>query len=144
MTFEMTEEMRIKIKTLLIKHEGFKNHLYKDSKGKWTIGIGHNVDDLGIKDQFILSIFYDDVDDHMKFLTSFDWYLELDENRKCALFDMAFNLGDKNFEKFEQMIEALKEKDFERAAQEILNSQYAKELPDRAHDISTIIQTGIL
>ena len=27
------------------KHEGFKSKPYKDTKGKWTVGYGRNLDD---------------------------------------------------------------------------------------------------
>jgi GH24 family phage-related lysozyme (muramidase) len=141
MSFEMTEEMRIKIKTLLIKHEGFRNHLYKDSRDKWTIGIGHNIDDLGLKDKFINEVFYDDIDDHVKFLSSFEWFHALDENRQCALIDLAYNVGDKNFENFVEMIKALESKNMDKASQEILDSKISKE---RAQDLAEILLTGNL
>ena len=137
----MTPEMRAKLKALLIRHEGIRNHLYKDSKDKWTIGIGHNVDDLGLSNNIINFVFDEDIDSHTYFLSKFEWFHLLDENRQCALYDLAFNVGDKNFERFEQMIKALENSDFKKAAQEILESNIAKE---RANDLAEIIRTGNL
>jgi lysozyme len=53
-------------------------------------------------------------------------------------------MGTKTFLEFTGMIAALEEGDFERAAQEIVDSKYETEVHQRAHDIAEIIRTGNL
>lgn len=143
-TVPMTPEMRIKLRTLLIKHEGFRNHLYKDTRGKWTIGVGHNIEDLGLTDQQILSILDDDSASHWEFLSKYPWFHCLSEERQCALIDLAFNVGDKNFTKFSHMIEAIERLDFKIAAEELLRSDYAKQVGQRAIELANILRTSVL
>lgn len=137
----MTPEMKSKMRTLLVKHEGIKNHLYKDTRNKWTIGVGHNIEDNGLTDPQIFAILDDDVNIHFNFLSTNTWFHALDENRQCVLIDLAFNVGDKNFDKFVNMIEALKMMDFKRASQEILNSELST---SRKQELAHTMLTGEL
>lgn len=140
----MDMEMRVKLKSLLIKHEKEKLLPYIDTVGKLTIGIGRNLTDCGIRPDESELMFNNDVDFFYNFLSHYPWFHELNEARKCALIDMAF-MGAKKFTTFEQMIKALSVHDYDRAAIEVLDSLYArKEAPHRAEDIARILRTGEL
>lgn len=140
----MTPEMRIKLKSLLIKHEGYSKYGHIDTVGKITIGIGYNVTDRGMDDEWINDRYHKDVNFFLDFLsTKFEWFNALNEARQCALVDMCF-MGTKSFLTFENMIAALEKGDFENAAKQIIDSKYESEVHQRAHDIAEIIRTGSL
>ncbi len=48
------------LKEMLVRHEGMRLNAYKDTVGKWTVGVGRNLDDKGITEdefQYITSNF---------------------------------------------------------------------------------------
>jgi len=53
-------------------------------------------------------------------------------NVRLVLADMCFNLGINRLLKFTKMLEALEERDFELAGEELLDSTYAKQVKKRA------------
>lgn len=140
----MNNDMKVKLKALLIKHEGYSKYGYIDTAGKITLGIGFNVTDRGMDDCWIDTRYNKDVEFFLNFLTDkFPWFSELNESRQCALVDMCF-MGTEKFLTFKKMIAALEEGDFVRAAHEVIDSKYETEVHQRAHDIAKIILTGEL
>jgi lysozyme len=117
-----------KISTQLIRHEGKRNDPYVDSKGKITIGIGRNLTDKKISDVEIYFLFHRDLTDAINDAESvFPNLSTFTMNRQIAIIDMCFNLGLGRFKTFEKMIEAIKNNDWEKAANEALNSKWARE-----------------
>jgi lysozyme len=141
---EMSADMKIKLKTLLIKHEGNKNFPYHDTMGKITIGIGYNLSDRGVSNSWIDATFNDDANETFKILNEqYSWFSELSIERQIVLIDMAW-FGIKKFSEFVKMINALEKHDYQNAAKEILNSKYKDQVGQRAHDIANTILTGEL
>jgi lysozyme len=66
----------------------------------------------------------------------------LDDIRKAALIELTFNVGIEKVIQFRKMIDALKNKDFELASNEMLDSEWAKEVGNRANKLSAWIKTG--
>jgi lysozyme len=64
------------------------------------------------------------------------------EGVQMALINMNFNLGIHKLEQFVGMINALREKNYTLAAQEALNSLWAKQVHQRATDIALMIREG--
>ncbi|HLX54648.1 MAG TPA: hypothetical protein VKR58_11935 [Aquella sp.] len=141
MTPEITPEMKSNLKSLLIRHEALKKYPYTDTVGKITIGIGRNISDEGLSLSEIDILFFNDVDCYYQFLSSYPWFKQLNEARQLILIDMCF-MGIKHFQEFREMIKALNNRDYETAAQEVLNSEYAKEVHGRANDIAEVLRTG--
>lgn len=73
-----------------------------------------------------------------------DIYNSLDANRQVALLDLCFNMGVFGLLKFKKMLAALREKNYELAAKELMNSAYAKQVPVRAKENKNVILTGNL
>ena len=140
----MNLDMQVKLKKLLVKHEGLKLRPYVDTKNRITIGIGRELSD---RDLLISEVdflynndavyFFEQLSDHFK------WFNYLDDNRQIALIDMCF-CGFKTFCEFTNMINALAMHDWERAASELLNSEYAQQVGQRSIDLANIIRTGEL
>lgn len=71
------------------------------------------------------------------------WLVELPDAAKIVLIDMAYQMGVSGLLKFKRMFGALQQGDFGLAAEELLDSRYAKQTPRRAHRNKGILQTLI-
>lgn len=60
--------------------------------------------------------------------------------RAAVLIDMMYNMG--NLAAWNGMTSALKKQDYDKAAEEIMDSKYAKDVGDRALRNSVIMRTG--
>ena len=127
---------------LIETHEGRRNHPYKCTAGKLTIGIGHNLDDVPISDEAIDVIFKADLEAAERVAAKYPYFEELDIARQAALIDMSFQLGAGGLAEFRKMHKALEAGDFDTAHFECLNSDYATQTPARAHRIANILKTG--
>lgn len=127
----------------LERDEGLRLHPYRDTVGKLTIGIGRNLDDVGISEAEARFMLANDAAraerDARRALPSFD---DLSDARKRALVNMSFNLGLPRLLGFKNMLAALAAGDYERAAAEALDSVWARQVGDRAERIVTMIREG--
>jgi lysozyme len=139
----MTPEIRQKLKNLLVQHESYRQFPYSDTTGHLTIGIGRNLTDRGVSTTEAFALLDEDI---VYFTSKLNHYLpffaDLSENRQIALVDMCFNLGVQGFLAFEEMIAALKAGDYEKAADEMLNSKWSEQVGERATCLAAIIRTG--
>ena len=125
------------------RHEGLRLRPYKDSVGHPTIGYGHNLR-IPITLNAALTILRDDI------MKSYLDYLDmpvavindLSQNRKEVLLEMLFNLGLNGVLNFKRMIHALKWKQFDKAADEMLDSLWAKQVKSRAIELADIMREG--
>ncbi|MFD2633206.1 glycoside hydrolase family protein [Idiomarina piscisalsi] len=133
---------------LLRDHEGeVKNargrHIaYKCPAGKITVGVGRNLEDLGLSDDEVSYLLKNDikrVEQELK--SNFSFYDRLNASRKAVLIDMCFNIGLPKILLFENMIQALEGGDFDRAADEMLDSRWAKQVGRRADRLSAIMRS---
>ena len=144
MSNEMPTDMKVKLKTLLIKHEKCENFPYVDTKSKITIGIGMNLTDRGVSNECIDSWFNEDANGtYRQLMHKYAWFPESSINRQIALIDMCW-FGIKKFEEFTKTIAALEVHDYKTASNEILNSEYRHQVGQRAYDIAHTILTDIL
>jgi lysozyme len=140
----MDSEARLKLKALLIKHEGYRTHLYQDTVGKWTIGIGYNISDRGLPDDWIISQYERDVAYfYSQLYADYIWFRDLIPARQIVLIDMAF-MGYKKLQEFKHMLTALSHRDYARAADEMLNSKWAVQVSSRADELAAIMRSGEL
>jgi len=123
-------------------HEGIRLKPYKDTVGKLTIGIGRNLDDVGLSKAEAYYLAQNDIRRRINRLEKFEWYRNLDEIRKKVIIDMAFNLGMGGLLSFKNMIKAIKLNDFPTAAAEMLNSKWANQVGVRAKRLSKMMKTG--
>jgi len=136
-------EMILKLIRQLKKHEGIRLKPYKDSVGKLTIGIGRNLDDVGITKNEAEFLLLNDISKVQTRLKKISWFNKLSENRKIVILNMTFNIGTSGLLKFKNMIKAIKQKDFKKASQEMLNSKWAVQVKSRAKELSKIMKTDI-
>lgn len=139
-----------RLKEQLTLHEGYKRSPYKDSVGKLTIGIGHNLDDNGLPAPIIDALFLFDVEQVTAQLQRhLPWIFGLDEVRQRVLFDMCFNLGILKLLKFKNTLAAVRRGDYEVAADMMMDSLWATQVGDgpggtydRAERLATMMRTG--
>ena len=139
--------MKYQAKKLLINYlredEGLRLKPYRDTVGKLTIGYGRNLDDVGISRQEAHKLLEHDV--HRTLINleiKFRWWNSLTSKRQCAVANMGFNLGIKGLLGFEKMLAALEAKDYDLAADEALDSKWAKQVGARAERIANLIRQG--
>jgi len=126
----------------LIVHEGLKLTPYKDTVGKLTIGVGHNLTDNGITKVQALCILADDIAEVEKFIrANFPWYDGLDDVRQRVVADMCFNLGPKILQ-FKRFLEFVKTKQWEMAAVAMLDSLWARQVGKRAMTLARMMKDG--
>lgn len=126
----------------LMCDEGFRSKPYKDTVGKLTIGYGRNLDDNGISKEEAEFLLKQDIKTARDELHNFYWYEKLTINRQRALINMMFNLGLPKFRKFKKMIAAFEKRDYPIAADEALDSKWAKQVGGRSERVADLIRYG--
>ena len=131
------------LKSMLRKNEDYRQYPYTDITGHLTVGIGRNLVDRGISLLEAFTLLENDIEYFdLKLASEFNWYQLMDDYRKIALVNMCFNLGFNKFLEFHKMIEYLKEKNYDLASQEMLNSLWLQQVGQRAIELAKIIKTG--
>ena len=125
--------------------EGLRLKPYKCTAGKLTIGYGRNLDDVGISQAESDMLFERDFAkaeaEVRRLCKEFNIDCEnLIEQRFYVLTDMMFNLGYGNLSKFKKMLTALSKGDYRAAAKEMLDSQWAKQVGNRAIKLSAMME----
>jgi lysozyme len=127
----------------LKRDEGINLKPYRDTVGKLTIGIGRNLDDVGITEDEANALLRADVNRTIADLDrQLSWWRNLSEVRQRVLVNMAFNLGIGGLMKFQKMLTAMKSGDYVSAAQEALDSAWASQVGARADRLSRMIADG--
>ena len=130
-----------KMKADLIRDEGVRLKPYKDTVGKLTIGVGRNLDDVGISRDEADFLLMHDIDNAMRdMIRNIPWFAVLPEDVQCGLGNMVFNLGWPRLSKFKRMLSALEARDYHRAAEEALDSKWARQVGPRAHRIAKLFR----
>lgn len=123
--------------------EGLRLKMYKCPAGKWTIGFGHNLEDNGISLEIAETLLRTDLAlARMEVGARLPWSAKLNEARQYILVDMCFNMGIGRLLTFKKMLAALQEGYYERAAAEMLDSKWAKQVGRRAEKLAEIMKTG--
>ena len=131
------------ITDLLIKHEGLRLKPYRDTVGKLTIGVGRNLDDLGITRGEALYLLGNDINRvRLELIKIIGWFLTLGTVRQNVLIDMVFNLGITRFKRFKKLIAAIERQDWDRAADEMLDSKWARQVGRRATELAQMMKDG--
>lgn len=128
---------------LIKKHEGLVLFPYLCTSKKITIGYGRNLQDGGITPQEAELLLNNDLKNTVNEIVSeFTWFEGLNDDRQSVVINMVFNLGMPRFKGFKKLIEALEERDFDTAYEEMLNSKWAAQVGDRAIELADAMQHG--
>ena len=119
---------------------------YRDSVGALTIGYGALIDpDHGgglyeEEAEFLLRNRLLKALDETS--NAFSFFEDLSQNRQDVLVEMVFNMGLRRVKGFKKMLQALSEQDYPRAADEMLDSRWARQVKGRANTLAELMQQG--
>lgn len=126
--------------------EGRRPKAYKCTKGKTTVGIGRNLDDKGLSTEEIDFLVANDIKEVLQDLAVIFGAEAMGtwpEKLTVAMASMRFQLGYASFRGFRNMIAAVRRMDLPTAADEALDSVWArKDTPNRARRVATMIRTA--
>jgi len=147
--------MYSRLREMLILHEGVRHHVYDDATGRTltpgtvlrgfpTVGVGRNLATRGLSRDEIEYLLNNDiraVRDEVRARLHDIWPL-LNDARKDAICDMAFNLGVAGLLQFRRMLSALRRQDWDGAAREMLDSLWAQQVGERARRLAAMMRSG--
>ncbi len=135
-----------KVLDQLEKDEGFRAFAYQDTEGFWTIGHGILIDRRrggGITREESRYLMNNRVALKIAELdTNLPWWRNLDEVRQGVLINMCYNLGIGNLLGFKNTLRLIREGNFEKAADNMLDSKWAEQVGARAHRLAVMMRTG--
>ena len=112
--------------------EGFRGVPYLCTAGKTTIGYGRNLDANPLSKAEAEFLLENDLKKVAKQASKFGFYAKLSPRRRAVIINMIFNLGLGRFSQFKKMIKAIEENRYAVAAEEMLDSKWARQVGDRA------------
>ena len=135
------------VKQRIKEHEGFRDTVYSDSLGYATIGYGHLVLPT---DNFVEGVTYPKEQLEVLFdkdfqiaLTSANELvdgLDLNHIAKGVIVEMCFQLGKPRVMKFKKMWAALRNNDFEEAANQMIDSAWHKQTTSRCESLAATMR----
>ena len=131
-----------KVKKRLIQEESMQLFPYKCSAGKWTLGVGRNIEDRGISDITAMQMLEEDIDLCVEELArNITWWEEAPDGIQEVLIDLCFNMGISRLMLFTKTLGYMGSGEMKKAADELLNSRYATMVPNRAKRNADIIRS---
>jgi len=138
--------------------EGRRSRPYLDSRGFWTVGVGHNVsadpamlaqlpalkrDGLG--DDAIEALLADDVAKvEARLDADLPWWRGLDDVRQDVMVNLALNLGEGKFATWRHTLADIQAGRFKAAEVDLLNDEpWASQVHARARRLAYQMQTGL-
>ena len=130
---------------LIKRQEGFRSLVYQCPAGKSTIGYGRNVDDggQGISETEATFLLRNDIRRIQERLAKlFSFFSVLDSSRRAVLISMAYNMGVSGLCSFRKTLGAVAREQYDDAAIEMLDSKWARQVPNRALELSEMMRSG--
>ena len=123
-------------------HEGFRSKVYKCTEGYDTIGYGFAIKDLELDEDLAEEILIRKLEKLIKRVRAkFDWLDSVPHEVQGVLVEMSYQMGLSNVSKFKKALHAMQMLQWKQAADEMLDSRWAKQTPNRAKELSNIIRS---
>jgi lysozyme len=147
----------------LVRDEGERLKVYRCTAGKLSIGVGRNLEDVGIRateevclgltklrciDQGISraesrALLANDIAECEAALDrKLPWWRNLGPVRQRVLLNMCFNMGIATLLTFRNTLRFVRAGDYQRAADNMLASKWRRQVGDRAVRLATMMRTG--
>jgi lysozyme len=153
---------RQKLEDELTVDEGKRLKAYKDTVGKWSIGIGRNLDDVGTaplsrtkadvlanginEAECDLLFDYDIKRTEADLDRKLPWWRKLDPVRQRVMLNMCFNMGIGNGQSgltgFVNTLGMVERGEYSRAADGMLNSKWARQVGIRSQRLANMMREG--
>ena len=136
--------VREKLLDMLMLHEGLELKPYQCTADKTTIGVGRNLEDVGITEDEAKYLLQNDIDRILKEVEHWSFLEKLNEPRQAVILDMVFNMGVSRFNAntWVKTFAAIQDEDWEKVANEMLDSKWAKQVGQRAIRLSQMMRKG--
>jgi len=129
------------LQAMLVAQEGLRLHVYTDSLGIETIGVGRNLRDKGISEEEAVMLLNRDIVDAIEGVMHVcSVYSQLSRPRQLVLLSMSFNLGPR-LGKFVRFLGAVHLGHWDEAADEMMQSKWATQVGQRAITLATMMRT---
>lgn len=139
----MDKEKYEKLAARVRRNEGLSYLPYRCQAGALTIGYGHNLEARGIDITVAELLLKQDLEIAEKEVkNAFIWWPKLDDARIGVLVEMCFNMGISRLVGFKKMLSAVEAGDYQTAAQEMLDSKWARQVKGRAVELAKIMEKG--
>jgi lysozyme len=126
----------------LIRHEGLRLKPYRCTAGKLTIGIGRNLDDVGISEGEAYIMLDNDINATKSDLdVALPWWREMPREVQNVMVNMCFNMGLTRFLGFKKTLFCLQCHNWQEAADEMLDSKWAEQVGNRAKELAKIVRS---
>ena len=127
----------------LKRDEGVELKAYQDTEGIWTIGIGRNLQDVGVSMDEAEYMLANDIDVAVGELQrTFDWFEGLSDARQRVCINMCFNLGLTRLLGFKKFLAAMAAGDWETAGVEMLDSKWSRQVGARSTRLKHLLLEG--
>ena len=124
------------------EHEGFREKVYKCTEGFDTIGYGFAVKDLVLDKDIAEEILLRKVESLIsRVRKKFNWLDTVPQAVQGVLVEMSYQMGLSGVSKFKKALHAMQMLQWSVAADELLDSRWAKQTPNRAQELSDIIRS---
>lgn len=131
------------LKAQLITDEGMRLRPYKDSVGKLTIGVGRNLDDVGISRAEADILLNNDIQVATHDLDrTLSWWRGMSDVRQNVIINMCFNMGIAKLMEFRKALAAMQAGNYGEAAAEMKNSEWYEEVGGRAIRLCSLMENG--
>ena len=148
-----------KLTDQLKRHESYRKRMYLCTAGKETIGFGYNLKanplhlsnlEIGnaykngmneVEAERILKLMISKCVDQLE--EAIPFINKLDTVRQDCLINMCFNMGLVGLLKFKKALLLVKAGDYQKASIEMLDSKWAKDVGNRALELSTQMKLGV-
>ena len=124
------------------EHEGFREKVYKCTEGFDTIGYGFAVKDLVLDKDIAEEILLRKVESLIsRVRKKFNWLDTVPPAVQGVLVEMSYQMGLSGVSKFKKALHAMQMFQWNVAADELLDSRWANQTPNRAKELSDIIRS---
>jgi GH24 family phage-related lysozyme (muramidase) len=129
------EELKERIK----EHEGYRLDVYKCSEGFDTGGYGHKIiegEDIPTTREGWDTLFEQDFQTACEGADNIVGDYDIDTTAKEVVIEMVYQMGEGGVSKFKGMLSALKEARYADASDEMIDSLWYRQTPNRASDLA--------
>lgn len=129
----------------LKRHEGFRSAPYHDTEGHLTVGYGRALFKNPLTREEAAYLLSNDVQEAIQAAKRITpMWGSLSQERQLVLVNMVFQMGEAGVANFRKMFRALEAGDYDKAADEMLDSRWYIQTPNRAAELSEQMRTGVM
>jgi lysozyme len=138
-------------KKMIMRHEGVKTAPYKDSRGLWTVGVGHLIGDgrtlppdwnREFSMQEVMALFDKDFEVHKKAAMQIPNFDKLNPKGQGAMIDLTYNMGASWWHRWPQFTKFMQSFNIEGAVQSLTSSAWFTQVGNRAREVVGLLATN--